>query len=87
MIRAIAKSNKGRRLLLLGLSEENIKRLKQGKVIHTDCLDLGVNVDVVIDYGSTEQEIAERWQESMSTVKREGEAKSATEGDTKGKDG
>ena len=44
-------------LVLLGLSNENVKRLKEGKPIHIYGAELGIERDIVIVWGKTEKEI------------------------------
>ena len=51
-------------LLLFGLSEENIRRLKLGKPISIDCHELGYEIRVVIVYGVTEEAIAQELEEA-----------------------
>ena len=41
-----------------GLSEENIKRLKQGQPIKVDLAEMGGTGSVLIFYGKTEQDMA-----------------------------
>ena len=48
------KSKEGKDILLLGLSGENVKRLKEGKPIHINGSELGLGNDVVVMYGETE---------------------------------
>lgn len=46
-----------REFILLGLSEGNIAKLKEGKPIAIFREDLGIGVDVLIYYGATENAI------------------------------
>lgn len=68
MIKAAGKAGDGKRLLLLGLSDENVKRLKADQPIlikAEDLAELGFqDMHIAIVYGSTEEEIMERIQES-----------------------
>lgn len=49
-----------RKLIGLGISEGNIKKLKQGKPIHIFGEELGFsNVEIMIFYGATEQKMQE----------------------------
>lgn len=48
----------GRPYIWLGLEEENIKRLKQGKPIFFDMGEIGIeNFDMLISYGKNQQAI------------------------------
>ncbi len=60
MIKALIKLKNGKQLILLGLSEENIKRLKQDEPIIIKGKDLGFNgYDIWIIAGDTEESITE----------------------------
>jgi hypothetical protein len=48
---------KGRKLVLLGLSAKNLELLKEGRPMHIDLRDEGVDAAVYICYGETEQDI------------------------------
>lgn len=45
--------------LILGLSWENVERLKQGRPIRFDGRPIGFKADVLICYGETEDAIAQ----------------------------
>lgn len=47
----------GKPCLGFGLSAENVKRLKEGQPIVVDCFEMGVDVEIMIFYGETEQAI------------------------------
>lgn len=51
MIRWSAKQANGRILVGLGLEEENVKRLHDGKPIMIDGTELGIEADIFIHYG------------------------------------
>lgn len=60
MIKFRKENNNGVTLLGFGLSEENIKRLKQGEPIYFHLDELGIEGhDVLITYGETEDKIME----------------------------
>ena len=64
MIRARFKRN-GRDVVLLGLDEENIRRLTAGQPIFVDGqYKLGVPVDFTIVYGTTLQDVINQLQEA-----------------------
>lgn len=54
MIKAKMESNDGRGMLLIGLSRENVTSLKEGKPLHILGSDLGLENDVLLIYGETE---------------------------------
>ncbi len=56
MIKFVSRPRKNKAPLVgLGLSEENIKRLKQGRPIRLDLKDLGLRpTEIMIFYGATE---------------------------------
>lgn len=58
MIRAGKNSHNP--LIIMGLSEENVRRLKQNKPIHASIRSFGVNLpgEILVMYGPTEQAIA-----------------------------
>ena len=56
MLRATVKQKDGRMMLILGLSELNIIKLKQGQPIHHWMDDMGLNgYDIVIFTGKDEK--------------------------------
>jgi len=57
MIKAIMKNKDSDNILLLGISEENVNRLKEGKPIHIKGDELGIDNDVLIVYGETEEDL------------------------------
>ena len=58
MIRARATGAKGRPVIILGLSAQNLKRLRKGMPIHVHCDELGFAGELVIFAGETEAELA-----------------------------
>lgn len=61
MIRALATSKHGSKVLLLGLSEMNVRKLKQGLPIHVLGEEVGLpGISVVIMYGETEDSMREQ---------------------------
>ena len=60
MIKARIRAHSGQpQLLLLGLSEMNIQRLKEGQPIYFDAKAFGYDGNICIVYGKTEQDIVE----------------------------
>ena len=61
MIKFLAGKDTKRQVIGLGLSEENVVRLRQGRPIHVDLLELGLpwQAEVLIFYGVTEQALRE----------------------------
>jgi hypothetical protein len=57
MIKATMQTNEGKNIVLLGLSKENLERLKEGKPIHINGSELGIANDILIMYGETEAHI------------------------------
>jgi hypothetical protein len=57
MIKASLKTNEGRPVLLLGLSEGNLTLLREGKPILVDLLPFGMDGQVILIYGKTEDDI------------------------------
>jgi hypothetical protein len=55
MICASAVSGDGRPLVLLGLTPENLRRLRGGEPILVDLRELGVDARVSITFGQTER--------------------------------
>ncbi len=49
----------GSRMLLLGLSEENVTRLAAGEPIKVDLRPMGFEAVMVVVYGRTERDIAD----------------------------
>jgi len=58
VLRASARDDAGRRTLIFGLEPGNIALLQQGKPIHLNAKDLGVDCDVVIFAGGTPEDMA-----------------------------
>lgn len=57
MIRAVATKVDGSKLLVLGITKENVERLKQGRPIHVEGAPMGVDTSVVIYYGETARDL------------------------------
>lgn len=57
MVKFIANSEGGKKLVGLGLTEENVKRLKKGEPILIKGLELDLDFDIGIFYGETEAQI------------------------------
>jgi hypothetical protein len=54
MIRMSAETGAGRRLIVLGLSEKNIEKLREGKPIHIHADDMGFAGEIMIFTGKDE---------------------------------
>lgn len=65
MIKFTAGTQNGRTLIGIGISAENVARLKQGKPIHVSLEELNLpwKADVMLMYGDTEQVMAETLKE------------------------
>lgn len=57
MIRAVATKANGTKVLLLGVDEDNVQRLKDGRPIHVNAEAYGLPCDVIIVYGKTMQHV------------------------------
>lgn len=71
MIRARGTTKDGRPLVLLGLSETNLVRWRQGQPINTSLAVLGLHAEVVIVYGQTEDDIRRELVEAGITFEKE----------------
>lgn len=58
MIKATGGSEDGRKFILLGLSEMNLGKLREGKPIHIYGAELGIPQDIIIFWGPTEDALA-----------------------------
>ena len=58
MIKATAGSEDGRKFVLLGLSDMNLTKLREGKPIHVGSAELGIAHDIIIFWGATEDAMA-----------------------------
>ena len=58
MIKATGGSEDGRRFVLLGLSEANLAKLREGKPIHVFGAELGIGQDIIIFWDETEDAMA-----------------------------
>jgi hypothetical protein len=47
----------GRETLILGLSDGNLKRLREGKPIHIFGAEMSLGIDVIIFWGETEKKL------------------------------
>lgn len=62
MIKLGATTDKGRKLLVLGITEGNVQRLREGKPIHVHGEEMGApGVEVVIVLGANEEALAEQF--------------------------
>ena len=67
MIRASGTAN-GRPLMVLGLSDENMQRIRNGQPIEFDAAELGIDCRVLIVGGKTEDGIRGQLGEWFSVV-------------------
>ena len=51
-------SEEGRKTVVLGLSDGNLSRLREGKPIHIFGAQLGIAQDIIIFWGETEEKMA-----------------------------
>ena len=58
MLKATGTSAAGRRFVLLGLSDINLDKLRQGKPIHVFGPEVGLDADLILFSGPTEDEMA-----------------------------
>lgn len=65
MVKFVITQKNGPKLVGLGITEENVKRLKEGKPILVKGEEIEMEHDTVILYGKTEQDIAKEIQESL----------------------
>lgn len=59
MIKMTGAGKDGRRFVLLGLSEMNLTRLREGKPVHVYGAELGTDHDIIICWGPTEDALAD----------------------------
>ena len=59
LIKAVTTLDDGRKLLILGLSEMNIRELKKGRPISIELEKLGLEGQIAIVYGETEADIVD----------------------------
>jgi hypothetical protein len=57
MLIATTQSKEGHKVLILGLSQRNIELLQQGRPIHKDGSEAGLDSDVLILYGKTDEDL------------------------------
>lgn len=66
MIKATATSENGEKLVLIGLSDTNLEKLKEGSPILVEMWELGFTGKLVIMGGGTEDELAKMFRQNMS---------------------
>jgi hypothetical protein len=59
MIRMAATNTRGRKIIVLGLSEKNIEKLREGKPIHIHADEMGFPGEIMIFTGKDEASMAE----------------------------
>jgi hypothetical protein len=58
MIKSLMNGKNGAKIVMLGISEENVKRMKAGDPMYLHLDELGIEgIDVLIHYGTTEEAI------------------------------
>ena len=55
MLKAKLTGKDGKPGLILGITMENVKRLKEGQPIKVDLTEMGLNADLMIFYATDEQ--------------------------------
>lgn len=55
MLKAKMTGKDGKPGLILGITMENVKRLKEGQPIKVDLTEMGLNADLMIFYSTDEQ--------------------------------
>lgn len=65
MLKAVAHSDAGETLVILGLSEMNVQKLKEGHPIAVEMEELGFTGKLAIVYGETEDSLAEQFRAHM----------------------
>jgi len=65
MIKAVAKSDAGETMVLLGLSDRNMELLKAGKPIVIEMWELGFTGKLAIVGGGTEDELADMFKQNI----------------------
>jgi hypothetical protein len=61
LLAKIRRSDDSKEAIFIGLSEENLKRLKQGKPILINSGQLEIEQDIFILYGKTEEDIRKEY--------------------------
>jgi len=70
MIKGKANQENGRELVILGISQENVTRLKEGKPIMVHGTEIKIPVDIMIYYGATDQDLVKQMRPAMETDTR-----------------
>jgi hypothetical protein len=65
MLKAVAHSDNGETLVILGIVEGNVQKLKEGFPILVDMDELGFEGKVAIVYGETEDALFKQFSENM----------------------
>lgn len=58
MLKATGSRDNGQKFVLLGLSEINLSKLREGQPIHIFGAELGIDHDIIICWGQTEDALA-----------------------------
>jgi hypothetical protein len=66
MIKAVGKNPDGTPMILLGISAKNVELLKEGKPMLVSLKELGLEGNVAIFYGETEESMEQELQEQFS---------------------
>jgi hypothetical protein len=64
MIRWVTRQENGRRLVTLGITEHNVRRLKAREPLYADGAEIGLPFDVAIVYGRDLEQILRELQEA-----------------------
>jgi hypothetical protein len=65
MLKAVAHSDTGETLVILGLSDINVEKLKEGLPILVEMEELGFKGKLAIIYGETEDALAKQFKDNM----------------------
>lgn len=69
MIKATGRNKDGsQRFVILGLSEANLSKLREGKPIHIFGAELGIPHDIIVFWGQTEEAMARELEKAYGSV-------------------
>lgn len=63
MIKAVMTMKDGSPGLVLGLTKENVAKLRAGQPIHIEGKPLGLGIQIIVMYGDTPQQIVDQLRE------------------------
>lgn len=61
MIKAKIKNDEGEEVLFFGIDKENVRALEDGKQMYIKGEEIGLDIDILIDYGESVYDIMKRW--------------------------